>query len=50
MIVYISKKDWLEATLDIKGRFYCPIDMQRLLLHVWPDNVKIKIKATKTKK
>lgn len=41
--VLISKKDWIKATCDIKGKFYCPIDMQRGLLDVWPERTFIEI-------
>jgi len=50
MKVQISKSDWIKATCNQKGKFWCPIDKQEFLLNVWSDSVKITVNATPIKK
>lgn len=49
MKVKISKENWIKATTDIKGKFWCPIERQESLLNVWPDGVDIEIEVDKPK-
>jgi hypothetical protein len=47
MKVKISKENWINATTDFKGKFWCPIERQESLLNVWPNSVDIEIEVDK---